>query len=199
VAERPDGADRPGGADRPRTADRRETAERHVGAADRFAGFCAAVVRRLPGPLRRIVAPTFLGFALINSTTFAIDLLLLTLLRSGLGLPLPVAVTLGYVVAFGLAYVLNRWLNFRSHAPVGPQTGRYVGVVVVNYVAFILGVSTGLAALGVPYQVARLAAGACEAVYMYCAMRWFVFAQAREPDQKRASSVVRSSASSREN
>ncbi len=193
MAERHDGAGRPDGPGRHDGPGERATA------ADRFAGFCAAVVRRLPGPLRRIVAPTFLGFALINSTTFAIDLLLLTLLRSGFGLPLPLAVTIGYVVAFALAYVLNRWLNFRSHAPVGPQTGRYVAVVVVNYLAFILGLSTGLAALGVPYQLARLAAGACEAVYMYCAMRWIVFARAREPGQKRASSVVRSSASSREN
>ena len=193
MAERHDGAGRPDGPGRHDGPGERATA------ADRFAGFCAAVVRRLPGPLHRIVAPTFLGFALINSTTFAIDLLLLTLLRSGFGLPLPLAVTISYVVAFALAYVLNRWLNFRSHAPVGPQTGRYVAVVVVNYLAFILGLSTGLAALGVPYQLARLAAGACEAVYMYCAMRWIVFARGREPGQNRASSVVRSSPSSSAN
>jgi hypothetical protein len=48
-------------------------------------------------------------------------------------------------------------------------------VVVVNYLAFILGVSSGLAAIGVHYQLSRLAAGSCEAVYMYCAMRWVVF------------------------
>ena len=51
----------------------------------------------------------------------------------------------------------------------------YVVVVVVNYLAFILGVSSGLAALGVEYHVARIVAGACEAVYMYSAMRWVVF------------------------
>lgn len=168
-------------------------------AAEVFAGFCAAVVRRLPRPLDRWVAPTLLGFALINSTTFGIDLLLLALLHSGFGLPYPVAVSIGYAVAFGLAYVLNRWLNFRSHAPVGPQTTRYVAVVVVNYLAFILLLSSGLAAVGVPYGIARLAAGACEAVYMYCALRWIVFPSGREPGQKRASSVVRSSASSTSN
>jgi hypothetical protein len=48
-------------------------------------------------------------------------------------------------------------------------------VVIVNYLAFILGVSTGLAALGVQYQLSRLAAAICEAVYMYSAMRWLVF------------------------
>jgi hypothetical protein len=27
----------------------------------------------------------------------------------------------------------------------------------------------------VQYQLARMVAGGCEAVYMYCAMRWVVF------------------------
>jgi hypothetical protein len=48
-------------------------------------------------------------------------------------------------------------------------------VVVVNYLAFILGVSSGLTALGVEYHLARVVAGACEAVYVYSAMRWVVF------------------------
>jgi putative flippase GtrA len=164
-------------------------------AAERFARLCAALARRLPRPLRRVVPPTLIGFALINSTTFAVDLLLLAVARDVLGWPLPVAVTAGYAVAFGLAYVLNRWLNFRSHAPVGPQTARYAGVVAVNYVAFILGLTTGLAALGVPYPVARVSAGAAEAAFMYAAMRWFVFAAG----QNRASRVVRSSDSSSAN
>lgn len=47
--------------------------------------------------------------------------------------------------------------------------------IVVNYLAFILGVSSGLAALGVEYHVARIVAGGCEAVYVYSAMRWVVF------------------------
>jgi len=48
-------------------------------------------------------------------------------------------------------------------------------VVVVNYLAFILGVSSGLATKRVEYHVARIVAGACEAVYIYSAMRWVVF------------------------
>jgi len=133
------------------------------------------VVARLPLGLDAIVAPTFLGFVLINGFTFGVDLLLLTALRSGLGVPLPIAVTVGYACAFALSYVLNRTLNFRSHAPVGPQVAVYVVVVAVNYLAFILGVSNALAALGVQYHVARIIAGCCEAVYMYSAMRWVVF------------------------
>jgi hypothetical protein len=51
----------------------------------------------------------------------------------------------------------------------------YVVVVVINYLVWILGVGTGLAALGVEYHIARVVAGVCEGIYMYCAMRWVVF------------------------
>jgi putative flippase GtrA len=141
----------------------------------RFHRFCEGAVARLPFGLSTLVAPTFLGFVLINGLTFGVDLLVLTLMRSTFGFALPAAVTVGYACAFALAYYLNRTLNFRSHAAVGPQLAVYVGVVVVNYVAFILGVSSALAALGVEYHLARVAAGACEAIYMYSAMRWVVF------------------------
>ncbi len=142
---------------------------------DRFHRMCEAVVDRLPFGLGKIIAPTFLGFCLINGLTFGIDLTLLTCLHSGLGLPVPVAVTIAYALAFGLSYALNRTFNFQSHAPVGPQVAIYVVVVIVNYLVFILGVSTVLSALGVQYQLSRIVAGTCEAVYMYCAMRWLVF------------------------
>ena len=48
-------------------------------------------------------------------------------------------------------------------------------MVVVNYLAFILALSTVLTGLGIDYRIARLMAGGCEAVYMYCALRWVVF------------------------
>ena len=141
----------------------------------RFHELCEAVVNRLPFGLSSVVAPTFLGFCLINGLTFSLDLAMLISLRGGLGLPVPIAVTVAYVCAFMLSYVLNRTFNFRSHAPVGPQLVIYVAVVVVNYLALILGVTSVLAAIGVQYQLSRIVAGCCEAVYMYCAMRWVVF------------------------
>ena len=150
--------------------------------ADRFTRWCEAVVARLPFGLDRIVPATLLGFGLINSFTFGVDLLLLTLLHSGLGVPVPVSITLAYVAAFGLAFLLNRSFNFHSHAPMGTQAVVYAAVVLVNYLAFILGVGSGLVALGMEYHLARLAAGACEAVYMYSAMRWIVFRRKRSAD-----------------
>ncbi|MGY4101307.1 GtrA family protein [Nocardia sp. R16R-3T] len=140
-----------------------------------FSRWCEAVVARLPSGLNHLVAPTFLGFALINGFTFGIDLALLTVLHGWLGLPVWLSVTVAYMCAFGLSFVLNRTFNFHSHAPVGRQAVVYVVVVVINYLAFILGVGSGLAALGLEYHLSRLLAGACEAVYMYSAMRWVVF------------------------
>ena len=99
----------------------------------------------------------------------------LTAMHSGLGVSVPVAVTIAYACAFALSYYLNRTLNFRSHAAVGPQIAIYVVVVVINYLAFILGISSALAFLGLQYHLARIVAGVCEAVYMYSAMRWVVF------------------------
>jgi putative flippase GtrA len=133
------------------------------------------VVRQLPFGLSRIVPPSLLGFAVINGFTFGVDIALLTVLHSVLQAPLWLSISVAYACAFGLSYLLNRTFNFRSHAPMGPQIITYVIVVIVNYLVWILGVGTGLAALGVDYRLARVAAGACEAVYMYCAMRFLVF------------------------
>ena len=142
---------------------------------ERFHRLCEVAVARLPFGLDSIVAPTFLGFVVLNGGSFAVDLALLTLLHGVLDVALPVAVTVAYACAFTLSYFLNRILNFRSHGSVGPQFAVYVVVVVVNYLAFILGVSSLLVALGVEYHLARIVAGCCEAIYMYSAMRWVVF------------------------
>jgi putative flippase GtrA len=158
---------------------REKTRDRH---GERFAAVMAAIVRRLPFGLARVVAPNMLGFAVINVGTFSFDLALLTALHGGLRWPVPVSITLSYLAASGLSYLLNRRLNFRSHGAVASQAGVYAVVIIVNYLAWILGVGAGLAALGVDYQLARIAAGLCEAVYMYAAMRWLVFRDVRRPE-----------------
>jgi putative flippase GtrA len=142
---------------------------------ERFAAVLAAVAARLPFGLDRVIPPTLLGYAVINGSAFTADLLLLTVLHGGLRWPDWLSITLSYGIASAMSYLLNRSLNFRSHAPAGRQAALYAAVIAVNYLALILGVGAGLAALGVSYQLARLAAGACEAVYMYAALRWVVF------------------------
>jgi putative flippase GtrA len=149
-------------------------------AGDRFARLCAATATRLPFGLSRVVAPSFLGFAVINGGTFGVDLLVLTALREWLGWPVTAAISGGYAVAFALSFLLNRTLNFRAHGHLGRQGLLYALVVAVN-AGVLLGVGGGLAALGVEYHLARLVAGAVEGAFMYCAMRWVVFARRPQP------------------
>lgn len=146
---------------------------------ERFATAMARLVAVLPFGLSRVIAPSLAGFVLLNACTFSIDIGLLTSLHGGLRWPLPVSITISYVTAFGLSYLLNRRLNFRSHAAVGGQLPIYVAVVAVNYLVWILGVGDGLTHVGVDYRLARIAAGGCEAIYLYIALRWLVFRDVR--------------------
>lgn len=139
-----------------------------------------AIVRRLPFGLAGLVSPRLTGFLVISALTFTVDLALLTAVHGGLRWPLPVSITVAYAAASALGYLLNRVLNFRSHGAVGTQVAWYAAVVIVNYLACILGVTTALAALGTDYRLARVAAAGCEAAYMYAALRWIVFRDATQ-------------------
>src|SRR6202050_5660528 len=127
----------------------RRCAGRHQdGAGERYAALMAAIVRRRPLGLNRVGAPNLLGFAVINLCTFTLDLALLTALHGGLRWPVPVSITLSYVTASGLSYLLNRSLNFRSHGARATQTVIDSVVITVNSLEWILGVVPSLSALG---------------------------------------------------
>ena len=143
-----------------------------------FANAMATISGRLPFGLPAVVPPNVVGYLLINGCTFCLDLLLLTTFHGGLRVPLPIAVTLSYALASLVSYTCNRILNFRSHGNVGTQLPLYVVILTINYLAFILGLVDGLAALGVEYQLARVLAACCEGVFLYCCMRWLVFRDA---------------------
>jgi putative flippase GtrA len=145
---------------------------------ERFHALMVAIVRKLPFGLSRLVAPSFLGFAIINGFTFSVDLGLLSLGHGLLKWPYAAAVTVSYLTAFALSFVLNRAFNFRSHGDLGQQTTRYAVAIGINYAAFVLGVGSALTAAGVEYQLARILSWLCEGVYMYSVMRWVVFRDA---------------------
>jgi hypothetical protein len=71
--------------------------------------------------------------------------------------------------------VLNRVLNFRSHDDVGRQFPLYLAVSASNYLIFVLGLTDLLSSVGVYYELSRVLAACCEAVYLYCMLRWVVF------------------------
>ncbi len=139
----------------------------------------SAAARRLPFGLSRVVAPSLLGYLLINLCTFLLDLALLAIFHGGLTWPLPVAVTVSYGSASATSYLLNRVLNFRSHGALGTQLPVFVAVSVSNYLLLVLGLTDALAAVGVYYELARVIAALCEAVYLYTMMRLVVFRDGR--------------------
>lgn len=146
----------------------------------KFLNFRRRVWGVLPERVRRFIPESAVGFAMLNSCTFALDLLILFILRDVVSdfypIPLPISLTIAYGVAFTCAFFLNRSANFLSQGHVPAELGRYVLTVLGNFVFFILGVSLLLTnVLGVHYQVARVLAGLCEAVFMFCTMKWFVF------------------------
>jgi len=149
----------------------------------RYAAAMTAVTRRLPFGLSGVIAPSLLGYLLINLCTFFLDLTVLAITHGVLKWPLPVAVTLSYGSASAVSYVLNRVLNFRSHGALSTQVPIYAAVIASNYLIFVLGLTDLLAAAGVYFELARVIAAVCEAAYLYTMMRWVVFRDAgRTPD-----------------
>lgn len=144
----------------------------------RFAAAMTAITRRLPFGLSEVVAPSLVGYLLINLCTFFVDLGLLGLFHGTVGWPVPVAVTLSYGSASVASYVLNRVLNFRSHSYVGRQFLVFAAVSASNYLIFVLGLTDLLYVAGVYLQLSRVIAACCEGVYLYCMMRWVVFRDA---------------------
>jgi len=141
----------------------------------RFAALMTAITRRLPFGLSEVVAPSLVGYLLINLCTFFIDLGLLGLAHGTFRWPIPAAVTLSYGTASVISYVANRILNFRSHDAVGRQFPLYVAVSASNYLIFVLGLTDLLSAVGVYYELSRVIAACCEAVYLYTMLRFVVF------------------------
>lgn len=152
-------------------------------AAQWFARFTAQLRSWLPAPVQRILPQTFIGFALINGSTFLLDMGILWVLGHFLTmLPYGVIFTIGYGIASLVAFVLNRWLNFREHGDLGVQSGKYTFVIVSNYVIWILAFGTLLGWLGVPLMVARVICACIEGLYIYLMLRLWVFPRHRNAD-----------------
>lgn len=145
-----------------------------IEAPRRFRRFLLSVHSFIPAPLSDIPV-TFIGYCLINGLGFLIDITLLAVFFRGLDLPYPVAVSLGYGLATVYSFIVNRWLNFQSHGRVGAEGGRYAATIGLNYVIFIVGVSSLLEHVGVHFQVARVTSACLEGIFIYVLMSLWVF------------------------
>lgn len=145
----------------------------------------ARVTRRihdaLPSPLRNLLPVTFIGYAIINGSSFVLDMGILSVMGAFWHLPYGLMFSIGYGLASIYAFFLNRWLNFREHGDLGKQSSKYTFVIVSNYVIWILGFGTLLGTLGVQLQVARVTAACIEGIYIYLLLRFWVFPKHKKP------------------
>ena len=148
--------------------------------AERLGSWLTSWAAKLPGRLR-FITPELVGFVILGTFTFAIDMAILAAMHTWApAVPLPVDVAFGYTCAFGLNYVLNRTMNFKSHAPIGGQLLRYVALTLADLGVTTL-VTTWLSDSGVPFAVSRVAAACCVGLFTYVGARFWVFR--KEPVQ----------------
>jgi len=148
--------------------------------AERLGDLLTSWANKLPSSLR-FITPEFVGFVVLGTFTFGIDMAILASMHTWApAVPLPVDVAFGYLCAFGINYVLNRTMNFKSHAPVGGQLAKFV-VITLADLGFTTLATTWLADVGVPFAVARVAAACCVGLFTYVGARFWVFR--KEPVQ----------------
>ncbi len=122
---------------------------------------------------RRIAGHHLTRFLAAGAVGYTFDVGLLILLHTVAGWPLPTATTVAFVATFVLNFGLNR-AAFRASGLVGPALLRYVVLVAASWLVTV-GVTSGLAALGTPYVLAKTAATMVIAVLNYAGYRWWVF------------------------
>jgi putative flippase GtrA len=150
------------------------------GAAARwFARFTTRIREALPPALQRVLPITFIGYAMINGSSFLLDMGFLALITQFVTWPYSIVFSIGYGLASIYAFFLNRWLNFREHGDLGKQSGKYVFVIVSNYLIWIVGFASILDLLGVHVMVARVMAACLEGLYIYILLRLWVFPRRR--------------------
>lgn len=144
-----------------------------------FARLTRRIHGSLPRPLAAVLPITFIGYAIINGSSFLLDMAILTALGRYWHIPYGLLFSIGYGLACVYSFILNRWLNFREHGDLGKQTSKYAFVIASNYVIWILGFGTLLGILGVQLQVARVTAACIEGIYIYLLLRFWVFPKQR--------------------
>ncbi len=115
-------------------------------------------------------------FVTTGGLTFILDITVLKVLHGILGVNLLLATSVAFGCAFALNFTLSRRWAFvtgRDEAAHRQMT-RFAALVVVNLLATVLIVG-GLAAAGLNYLIAKVAAAATNATGNYLAYRHWVF------------------------
>ena len=150
------------------------------GAAARwFADLTSRIRQVLPASVQRVLPTTFIGYAMINGSSFLLDMGLLAIITHFWQLPYSLAFSIGYALASVYAFFLNRWLNFREHGDLGKQSSKYAFVILSNYLIWIVGFGSFLDWAGIHVMVARVMAACLEGLYIYLMLRLWVFPRHR--------------------
>ncbi|MBT8224863.1 MAG: GtrA family protein [Dactylosporangium sp.] len=113
-------------------------------------------------------------FATVGGLSLVADAGSLFVFHGLLGIWLPAATTLAYVVAFVVNFGLNRLWAFESSSAVGRQLWLYLALVMANLVVTV-GLVQGLTLAGLPYLVAKLVTAGGLAVVNYGISRKWIF------------------------
>lgn len=130
--------------------------------------------RRSTSPHATTTSGSLVRFLLIGGLSYVVDLGVLLVVRDRLDAPLAAATTAGYATGFVVNFGLNRVWAFRSSSPAGPQVGRYVLLVLANYL-LTLAIVLGLTRLGAAVAVAKTVSTVVLAAVNFAAYRWWVF------------------------
>jgi putative flippase GtrA len=125
-------------------------------------------------PLTRLLT----RFALSGAAVAAVHLAIVTVLTLA-GLPIQIALVIGYVAAISLHFTLNRRFVFATdagyHHRLSAQGARYLVVAVSSYAITAACLATLPGALGVPELAVFFAVTAVLAVVSFVTLRAWVF------------------------
>jgi putative flippase GtrA len=126
------------------------------------------------GLVRAVTGHNMARFAVVGGIGFGTDVGLLWLLHGLLGMWLPLATALAYLVAFAISFVLSREWVFPDTGGMRRQIYRYCWLVAGVLLLTVLGVQA-LVWLGVPYLAAKVVVSGVVALVNYVVSRWWVF------------------------
>ena len=125
---------------------------------------------------QRTVLGSFLRWAITGLLAAGVDLGLLAVLKSVLGVQLEVATVIAFLAGMGVNYSLNHTWSFKSTASHHQVVVRYATMVAFNGVSTVLIVG-GLHHAGVYYLWAKVIAIAVNATVNFISARWWIFTQ----------------------
>lgn len=117
-------------------------------------------------------------YLLVGGMAFLIDIGLLAILHELIGVPLVAATPTAFLTSFGVTYLLQRTITFDGMSAWGPSAVKYTLLVVFNAFATTAIVS-GIDAMGLTWEIGKVAAVTATTVWNYFAYRYWVFTERR--------------------